>query len=121
MSASRVVPRCVCASTMAGITVMPVRSTRVAPAGTSTSAAAPTARNWPLSTANVAFSMTSPLPTMSRAPSYTVTVSGSSAACSGAGPEQADIANRVSSSPAATPGECHSFFSRCIRSSQTSY
>ena len=35
MSASRVTGMCVCVSTIAGMTVLPVRSTRAAPAGTS--------------------------------------------------------------------------------------
>ncbi len=56
-----------------GITVLPARFTRVAPAGTRTSAAAPAWAIFAPSTTNVAFSITRPSPTISRAPSYAVT------------------------------------------------
>ena len=56
-----------------GITVLPARFTRVAPAGTRTSAAAPAWAIFAPSTTNVALSITRPSPTMSRAPSYAVT------------------------------------------------
>src|SRR5262249_31080710 len=55
------------------MTVLPVRSTRVAPAGTNTSARRPAAMKRVPSTTNAAFSMTLPSPVISRAPSYTVT------------------------------------------------
>src|SRR4029453_11767251 len=69
-----------------GITVLPARFTRVAPAGTRTSLARPTAvKRLPVTT-KVAFSIGArPSPTMTRAPSKTVTlfcasvVSGSAA------------------------------------------
>src|SRR5262245_61996090 len=69
-----------------GITVLPARFTRVAPAGTRTSPVRPTAVNRLPVTTKVAFSIGArPSPTMTRAPSKTVTlfcasvVSGSAA------------------------------------------
>src|SRR5215470_15784364 len=62
-----------CRSVIVGMTVLPLRSTRVAPAGTNTSARRPAAMKRVPSTTNAAFSMTSPSPVISRAPSYTVT------------------------------------------------
>src|SRR5262249_25072737 len=59
---------------MVGITVLPARSMRVAPGGTSTSARRPTETKRLPSTTNDAFSMTLPSPVMRRAPSKTVTV-----------------------------------------------
>ena len=73
MSASRVGLRCTCVSITIGITVLPARLTRVAPAGTRTSAAPPTCAIFALSTTSVAFSITRPSPTINRAPSYAVT------------------------------------------------
>ena len=73
MSASRVSLRWTWVSTIIGITVLPARLTRVAPAGTRTSAAAPAWAIFVPSTTNVAFSITRPSPTISRAPSYAVT------------------------------------------------
>src|SRR5262245_23879541 len=70
-------PRWLCTSIIAGITVFPVRSTRVAPAGTSTSSFRPTRVNRVSSTMNAAFSIGGrPSPVMSRAPSNTVTLAG---------------------------------------------
>ena len=54
---------------IAGMTVRPARSTRAAPSGTSTEALSPTAVSRSSSTTRVPVSMTSPLPTMTRAPS----------------------------------------------------
>src|SRR5262249_39253964 len=62
-----------CRSVIVGMTVLPVRSTRVVPAGTNTSARRPAAMKRVPSTTNAAFSMTLPSPVISRAPSYTVT------------------------------------------------
>ena len=73
MSASRVVLVCTCVSMMAGITVLPDRLTRVAPAGAFTAPAAPTWTKRVPSTTKVAFSIVLPSPTMTRAPSKTVT------------------------------------------------
>ena len=57
---------------MAGMTVVPVRSTRFAPAGASSSAAGPSWTNRPPSTTKAAFSMGGlPSPTISPAPSNT--------------------------------------------------
>ena len=61
-------------STSIGITVLPARLTRAAPAGTRTSAAAPAWAIFAPSTTTVAFSITRPSPTISRAPSYAVTL-----------------------------------------------
>src|SRR5258706_13976936 len=72
-SASRVVLRWTCVSTIIGITVLPLRSTRLAPEGTRASAAAPACASLAPSTTSVAFSTTRPSPTMRRAPSYAVT------------------------------------------------
>ena len=61
-------------STSVGMTVLPVRSTRVAPAGACTSPRRPTCVNWLCSTMNAEFSMGAlPSPVISRAPSKTVT------------------------------------------------
>ena len=74
MSISRVWLRWVCVSMIAGITVLPARFTRVAPAGTRTSAALPTCTKRAPLTTNEAFSIGArPSPTMTRAPSKTVT------------------------------------------------
>src|SRR3954463_5768971 len=62
-----------CASIKAGITVLPERSTRRAPAGTVTSPRLPTAVNLLFSTTKAEFSIgVPPSPVMSRAPSKTV-------------------------------------------------
>src|SRR6185503_10506435 len=65
-----------------GITVLPVRLTRFAPAGAFTSAARPTCAILPAFTTMVALSITRPSPTITRAPSKTMTegVCASSAA-----------------------------------------
>src|SRR5579871_608589 len=65
-----------CRSTLAGITVLPVRSTRLAPGGTASSPFRPTAVNCVSATTNAEFSMVLPSPAMSLAPSKTVTVPG---------------------------------------------
>ena len=76
---------------IAGITVLPARSTRLAPAGACTSPALPTCVSLLPSTTNVALSMVCPSPTMSRAPSNTVAVdAGCLAACSGDDDEHAE-------------------------------
>src|SRR5689334_9569152 len=64
---------CTCAFTIAGITVLPVRSTRAAPRGAIASARsfAPTFVTRPFSTTNALDSTTVPSPTRSRAPAYT--------------------------------------------------
>src|SRR5713101_1402400 len=65
---------CVCVSTIAGMTVLPVRSTRAAPAGTFTCPRLPTCVKRLFATMKAEFSMgAAPSPTMSRAPSNTVT------------------------------------------------
>src|SRR5688500_8859455 len=71
----------------AGMTVLPVRSTRVAPGGTFASPSTPTQANRPPSTMNAAFSIAGrPSPTMRRAPENTVPL-----ACAGAcAPADAD-------------------------------
>src|SRR6185436_10308003 len=74
MMPSRVGLRWTCVSTTIGITVLPARLTRAAPAGTRTSAAVPTWAIFAPSTTTVAFSITRPSPTITRAPSYTVTL-----------------------------------------------
>ena len=62
------------ASTKAGITVLPLSSTRAAPGGTITSPRRPTAVMRPLSTTTVESAIgVPPSPVMSRAPSNTVT------------------------------------------------
>ena len=71
MSFSRVGLRWTWVSMIAGITVLPARSTRVAPAGAVT--LAPACTILPPSTISVPFSTTLPSPTISRAPSYAVT------------------------------------------------
>src|SRR5712691_3969423 len=74
MSISRVWLRWLCVSRIPGITVLPARFTRVAPAGTRTSAARPTAVKRLPVTMNVAFSIGArPSPTMTRAPSKAIT------------------------------------------------
>src|SRR4030095_9937235 len=67
---------------MVGMTVLPARLTRFAPAGAFTSAARPTCVILPALTTMVALSITRPSPTITRAPSKTVTegVCASSAA-----------------------------------------
>ena len=61
-------------STSAGITVLPVRSTRAAPAGACTSPLRPTRVNRAFSTRNAEFSIGAPpSPAISRAPSNSVT------------------------------------------------
>ena len=68
-------PMCECASTSAGITAFPVRSTVTAPAGISISPLRPTWLNRSPSTRKTASSMGGlPSPTIRRAPSNTVTV-----------------------------------------------
>src|SRR5262245_53809744 len=70
-------PRWLCTSIIAGITVFPVRSTRAAPVGTSSSPLRPTRVNRVSSTMNAAFSIGGlPSPVISRAPSNTVTLAG---------------------------------------------
>src|SRR5258705_9199082 len=65
---------------MPGMTVLPARLTRVAPAGTRTSAARPTAVKRLPVTMNVAFSIGArPSPTMTRAPSKAMTPAGACA------------------------------------------
>src|SRR5258705_719726 len=65
---------CECASISPGITVLPLRSTRVAPRRTATSPRRPTAAKRLLSTTKAEFSIGAPpSPVISRAPSYTVT------------------------------------------------
>ena len=67
-------PRWPCKSTFAGITVLPARLTRVAPAGTCSWPCRPTAVNRLFWTMKTEFSMGAlPSPVMSRAPSNTVT------------------------------------------------
>ena len=75
-------------STSAGMTVRPLRSTRAAPAGIATSPLRPTASKRAPRTTNAASSIGPlPSPTISRAPSYTVTSAWAAAggvACSAA-------------------------------------
>ena len=74
MSISRVWLRWVCVSMITGITVLPAKFTCVAPAGARTSAALPTCANRAPFTMNDAFSIGGRAsPTMTRAPSKTVT------------------------------------------------
>ena len=62
---------------IAGMTVLPVKSTRAAPAGTFNCPLVPTWVNRLFSTMNAEFSIGArPSPTMSRAPSNTVTPAG---------------------------------------------
>src|SRR5690348_10228159 len=61
-----------CRSTLAGITVLPVRSTCAAPAGLRTCPRRPTCANCVFSITNAESSITLPSPVMSRAPSNTV-------------------------------------------------
>src|SRR5438034_7152412 len=91
----RVWLRWVCVSMIAGITVLPARFTRVAPAGTRTSAALPTCTKRAPFTTNDAFSIgVRPSPTMTRAPSKTATpVAG---ACPRAVTDAAATATRTS-------------------------
>src|SRR6188474_716789 len=102
---------CVCVSTIAGITVLPVRFTRRAPAGTDTSAALPACTNRSPSTMKTAFSTAwEPSPTRSRAPSNTVTfVAAGAGAGLVDGPEQAADTNMpITAEPRS------SVFIRCI-------
>ena len=80
-------------SIIVGMTVLPVRSTRAAPAGTRTSPLRPTCVNRLFSTMNAEFSMGAlPSLVMSRAPSNTVTpVGGAWASARG---EQAEARHR---------------------------
>src|SRR4029077_12430328 len=74
MIASRVGLRCTWVSISIGITVLPARLTRAAPAGTLTSAARPAATMRAPSTRSTAFSIGAPpSPTMRRAPWNAVT------------------------------------------------
>src|SRR5262245_31426617 len=74
VSSSRVGLRWTCVSMSIGITVLPARLTRAAPAGTRTSAAPPAWMILVPSRTSVAFSIGArPSPTMSRAPSNAVT------------------------------------------------
>jgi hypothetical protein len=67
-------PKWPCRSVMVGITVLPVRSTCVAPAGTCSSPRRPTRVNRPFSTVKAELSIGAlPSPVIRRAPSYTVT------------------------------------------------
>ena len=115
MSPSRVTGTWVCVSIIAGMTVLPARSTRAAPAGTCTSPALPTWVKRPLSTMNAAFSMGAlSSPTMSRAPSNTVTPVAAGA-CSGAGAEQAAPNNEpINKRPATRTTRHDSVFIRRI-------
>jgi hypothetical protein len=62
-------PMCPWRSTIVGMTVLPVRSTRAAPAGTCTSPRRPMAVKWLLSTTNTESSIGAlPSPVMRRAP-----------------------------------------------------
>src|SRR5262245_54210862 len=64
---------CECASISAGMTVLPLRSTRAAPGGAATSPFRPTRLNLLFSTRNAAFSIgVTPSPKNSRAPSNNV-------------------------------------------------
>src|SRR5439155_668525 len=85
------------------------RFTRVAPAGTRTSAALPALAIFVPSTINVAFSITRPSPTISRAPSNAVT------ACAAAG-----IANPART-PRTTIVTTAATFTRCIGTSIMKY
>src|SRR4029079_19409691 len=101
ISASRSRERCVCASTIAGMTVSPVRSTFVTPAGSVTAAVLPTSpKCLSAPSVNVAFSMTVPSPTISRAPVNAVTFATDADALGAAGapalfPEQAASATNA--------------------------
>ena len=68
-------------SMIAGITVLPARLTRRAPAGTGTSPPRPTCMMRVPSTTNAAFSIAVPSPTISGAPSNTVTRASPLAPC----------------------------------------
>src|SRR5436309_2021422 len=83
-----------CASTIAGITVLPVRSTRRAPAGTASAPLRPTAVMRLPSTTKAESSIgVPPSPVISRAPSNTVTAG----ACAAAG-DDAAAASRTTAS-----------------------
>src|SRR3954470_5970604 len=94
ISISRVWLKCVWVSMIAGITVLPARLTCVAPAGARTSAALPTCTNRAPLTRNEAFSIGARAsPTMTRAPSNTVTPVGG--ACAKAVTADAATTNRA--------------------------
>ena len=87
-----------------GITVLPARLTRVAPAGTRTSAAPPACAILAPSTTSVAFSITRPSPTISRAPSNAVT-------------DCADASSRTRPVPTATIAAIATAFTRRMEAS----
>src|SRR5262245_56766021 len=92
-----------------GITVLPARLTRVAPAGTRMSAAGPTCAILAPSTTSVAFSITRPSPTINRAPSYAVT-------------DWADAGNaKATSKPRATTTVTAATFTRCMETSSMNH
>ena len=102
------------ALTTAGMTVLPLRSTRVAPPGIWTSALRPACVKRSPSTTNTASSIGAlPSPTMRRAPSNTVTSPPAS------GPAQPAIrtADKVSTADLATTIMCDSFLARRIGTS----
>src|SRR5687768_6230806 len=82
----------------AGMTVLPVRSTRVAPGGTFASPSTPTQANRPPSTMNAAFSIAGrPSPTIRRAPENTVPLA-CAGACAPAVADQEETATVATSS-----------------------
>src|SRR5687767_15126409 len=99
---------------IAGITVLPVRSTRRAPAGALTAVRGPTCVILPPSTTNAAFSMGArPSPTIRRAPSNTV-APVDDCVCPVTGAEWARRSTPITTGPATTATRREAIFRCCI-------